>query len=297
MGFYGHNRHTCNYMLDRMATTSNVYSTQCAPLLARHGTHSEPPSKFANREGVDAFEKLATTFQILLSEEAVPVATRFWLARLQAPLFRIALNDGTYANDQTHPARGLLNTLFILALDAGNDSEKEASTRGEIKRAVQLIEQFPDYGMRTYALLLAELSAKAETVAHQTLANFPNLDLVELLEQRDELIIRFTIELRESIKALKMNWCFRHFFLCIWSKILASSALRGGVNHMQIRRFREVETDLLALSQLSPSDRGKAAPKRSKTLRGLEEGMTLISMQESEKETYLQMFIGTSPPH
>jgi hypothetical protein len=231
-------------------------------------------------------------FQSLLSEEAIPVETRFWLARLQTPLFRIAVTGCMEVVNQGHPARRLVNALFFLALDAGSDPQKVNSARIEIKRAVQLIEQFPEYGERTYELLLTELSAKAGPTTDQSMLHFSNIDSVDLLEQRDALTIRFTIDLRESIKSKEMSWSFRLFFLSIWSKILASSALREGFDSAQFMQFKDVEAELLTLSQLTPYERFKATLQNEETLKQLEEGMTQISLTQSDKDLYREMFFG-----
>ena len=235
-------------------------------------------------------------FQSLLSEEAIPIETRFWLARLQTPLFRAAVTGCMDVVNQSHPARRLVNALFFLALDAGSDPQKVKSARIEIKRTVQLIEQFPEYGERTYELLLTELSAKAGPTTDQSMLYFSDIDPVDLLDQRDALKIRFTIDLRESIKSKEMSWSFRLFFLSVWSKILASSALLEGFESAQFMQLKEVEAELLTLSELSPYERSIAAVKSEETLKRLEEGMTQICLTQSERDLYREMFFGPLDP-
>lgn len=279
-----------------VTTSTWLHSTQSGTIDALWVSTHRTSSDLAISAGSLTFERIAAMFQSLLSEEAIPIETRFWLARLQTPLFRIAVTGCMDVVNQSHPARRLVNALFFLALDAGSDPQKVKSARIEIKRTVQLIEQFPEYGERTYELLLTELSAKAGPTTDQSMLYFSDIDPVDLLEQRDALKIRFTIDLRESIKSKEMSWSFRLFFLSVWSKILASSALREGFESAQFMQLKKVEAELLTLSELTPYERSIATVKGEETLKRLEEGMTQICLTQSERDLYREMFFGPLDP-
>jgi hypothetical protein len=91
-------------------------------------------------------EIVALMFQAILAEERIPAAIRVWFARLQIPVLRLALAEPDFFTSIDHPARQLIDRMGASALgfDAARINDSRLET--EIKRIVQVIEQYPETG-------------------------------------------------------------------------------------------------------------------------------------------------------
>ena len=98
-------------------------------------------------------EIVALMFQAILAEERIPAALRVWFARLQIPVLRLALAEPDFFASVQHPARQLIDRMGACAL--GFDAAQIGGSRleREIKRIVQVIEQYPETGRRVYQLV------------------------------------------------------------------------------------------------------------------------------------------------
>ena len=95
-------------------------------------------------------ELVALMFQAILEEDRIPTGIRVWFARLQMPVLRIALSEADFFTKLDHPARQLIDHMgsCVLGFDASGISSVAMET--EVKRIVQVIEQYPETGVRVY---------------------------------------------------------------------------------------------------------------------------------------------------
>ena len=85
-------------------------------------------------------------FQSILAEDRIPSAVRVWFARLQVPVLRVALAEPEFFSNLTHPARQLIDRMGSCALGFDAASISGSALEAEVKRIVQVIEQYPRPG-------------------------------------------------------------------------------------------------------------------------------------------------------
>ncbi|MXC48773.1 DUF1631 family protein, partial [Escherichia coli] len=83
-------------------------------------------------------------FQAILSEERIPPAIRVWFARLQIPVLRLALAEPDFFASTEHPARQLIDRMGGCVLGFDGSQILGSKLEREIKRIVQVIEQYPE---------------------------------------------------------------------------------------------------------------------------------------------------------
>src|SRR6218665_863064 len=149
---------------------------------------AEPPAEKAT------IEVVALMFQSILSEERIPVAVRIWFARLQVPVLRVALAEPEFFSNLDHPARKLIDRMGACAMGFNSTAIDGSALEAQVRRAVQMIEQYPETGSRVFQLVLDEFEkflAKFLT-EKQTTARL--VTVAQQVEQKEALTIRYTIE-------------------------------------------------------------------------------------------------------
>ena len=112
-------------------------------------------------------EIVALMFQSILAEERIPPAVRVWFARLQMPVLRVALAEPEFFGTLEHPARQLIDRMgsCVMGFDAAAISGSALET--EIKRVVQVIEQYPETGRRVFQLVYDEFQKFLSQLPHR----------------------------------------------------------------------------------------------------------------------------------
>jgi hypothetical protein len=248
-------------------------------------TKADKPSEKA------IIEIVALMFQAILAEEHIPSSIRVWFARLQIPVLRLALAEPDFFASLQHPARQLIDRMGTCAL--GFDATQISGSRleREIKRIVQVIEQYPETGRRVYQLVLDEfkkfLGRSLTEGAHVQQA----ATLAQKVEQKEALSIQYTIELRRMLEPVPVGDEVREFLFRIWSDVLAMSAVRHGPQHAETLRFKQAAVDLLWL--VSPrSDRAARTSVLQKlpgVIAVLREGMTTLAITDSEQNGHIKL--------
>jgi hypothetical protein len=246
---------------------------------------AEKPSEKAT------IEIVALMFQAILAEERIPAAIRVWFARLQIPVLRLALAEPDFFASIQHPARQLIDRMggCVLGFDGsqglGNRLERE------IKRIVQVIEQYPETGRRVYQLVLDEFKkflgrSLADNGAIQQAAT-----LAQQVEQKEALSIQYTIELRRMLDPVPVADDVRQFLFRIWSEVLALSAVRYGAQQPETLRLKQAAADLLWAVSPKPDreDRRRVVQQLSGLLHSLRDGMATLAMPEEEQDGHIKL--------
>jgi hypothetical protein len=100
-------------------------------------------------------EIVALMFQSILAEDRIPPVIRVWFARLQMPVLRVAISEPEFFESLQHPARRLIDRMgsCVLGFDV---TVAGGAMESEIKRVVQVIEQYPETGRRVFQLVYDE---------------------------------------------------------------------------------------------------------------------------------------------
>ena len=236
-------------------------------------------------------EIVALMFQAILAEERIAAAIRVWFARLQIPVLRLALAEPDFFASVQHPARQLIDRMGACVL--GFDAAQVAGSRleREVKRIVQVIEQYPETGRRVYQLVLDEF----KKFLGRSLTENGNVQqaatLAQQVEQKEALAIQYTIELRRMLEPVPVAPEVREFLFRIWSEVLAMAAVRRGPQHAETMRYKQAAADLLWAVSPKPdrADRSRVVQKLSDLLHVLREGMTMVAISTEEQDGHVKL--------
>ncbi|MDR1968515.1 MAG: DUF1631 domain-containing protein [Burkholderiaceae bacterium] len=235
-------------------------------------------------------EIVALMFQAILAEEHIPPSIRVWFARLQIPVLRLALAEPDFFVSMQHPARQLIDSMGACAM--GFDATQVSGSRleREIKRIVQVVEQYPETGRRVYQLVLDEFRKFLGHSLTEGQAVQQAATLAQQVEQKEALSIQYTIELRRMLEPVPVGDEVREFLFHIWSNVLAMAAVRHGPQHAETLRFKQAAVDLLWL--VSPrsnrAERGFVLQKLPSVIAVLREGMATLIITNTEQDSYIK---------
>lgn len=240
-------------------------------------------------------EMVALMFESILQEDRIPTGVRVWFARLQMPVLRIALAEPDFFSKPDHPARQLIDHMgsCVLGFDASGITSDALA--GEIKRVVQVIEQYPETGDRVYKRVYEEFKVFLKQHLAKKPAAQKVLGVAQQLEQKETLTIQYTIELRDQLKDMPVRDEVREFLFKVWAETLAVSAVRQGGQHEETLLLKKTATDLIWAASAKPNrtDRAKVISDLPVLLQTLRTGMTLLGIVRSAQDAHIKIISDT----
>ncbi len=225
-------------------------------------------------------EIVALMFQAILAEERIPPAIRVWFARLQIPVLRLALAEPDFFASTQHPARQLIDRMGGCAL--GFDSARIGGSRleAEVKRIVQVVEQYPETGRRVYQMVLEEFNRFLGSSLTEGPRAGQAATLAQQVEQKDALAVQYTIELRRMLERVPVAEPVREFLFRVWSEVLALAAVRHGPQAAESLRYKKAAADLLwSVSPKSErTERSRVVQQLAGMIHTLRDGMATLAI-------------------
>jgi len=240
-------------------------------------------------------EMVALMFQAILAEERIPPAVRVWFARLQMPVLRVALAEPEFFGTLNHPARQLIDRMgsCVMGFDASNITGSALEI--EIKRIVQVIEQYPETGKRVFQIVYDEFQkflAKFLTGKEKTQKV---VSVAQQVEQKETLAIQYTIELRNMLKDIPVRDEIRTFLFKVWAEVLAVSAVRKGPKDAETVALKKAAADLVWSASAKPNrnDRASVIQDLPQLLQRLRAGMGLLGMPQGDQDAHIKIVSDT----
>jgi len=248
--------------------------------------------KLAENDNEKAIVELITLmFQSILQEDRIPPRIRVWFARLQMPVLSIALADPEFFNRPDHPARQLIDHMgsCVLGFDASAISSKDLEA--EIKRVVQVIEQYPDAGGRVYQRVYEEFKAFLKNFLTQKTSTQKVVGVVQQVEQKETLAIQCTIELCNLIKDMPVRDDIRDFLYKVWAEVIAVASMRHGGQHEATLALKKAASDLIWAASAKPGreDRARVIAELPGLLQSLRSGMSLLGLSEVVQDGHIKV--------
>jgi hypothetical protein len=261
--------------------------------LRQQSTELKQQAQTDNEKAI--IELVALMFQSILQEDRIPTGVRVWFARLQMPVLRVALAEPDFFNKLDHPARRLIDHMGSCVLGFDTSGISSSALETEIKRVVQVIEQYPDTGERVYTKVYEEFQAFLK----QHLTEKPNTQRVtgiaQQLEQRETLTIQYTIDLRDQLKDMPVRDEVREFLYKVWAEVLAVSAVRQGPQHDETLRLKKTASELIWAASAKPNrtDRARVIATLPALMQSLRNGMTLMGLVPTTQEAHIKLISDT----
>jgi hypothetical protein len=267
-----------------------------APMLVQRVAEQmrQQSAEIKSKAGTDAekatVELVALMFQSILEEDRIPPGIRVWFARLQMPVLRMALDEPDFFTKLDHPTRQLIDHMgsCVLGLDASGISS--AALEVEIKRIVQVIEQYPETGVRVYQRVYEEFQVFLKKHLTQQPTTQKVMGVAERVEQKETLAIQYTIELRNQIKDMPVRDEIREFLYKVWAEVLAVSAVRYGPQHEETLLLKKSASDLIWAASAKPNraDRARVISDLPDLLQCLRSGLTLMNVAQPVQEAHIK---------
>ena len=239
-------------------------------------------------------EIVALMFQSILAEDRIPSAVRVWFARLQMPVLRVAISEPEFFGSLQHPARRLIDRMGSCVL--GFDVDVSGSAMEiEIKRIVQVIEQYPETGRRVFQLVYDEFQKFLSKFLSEKGSAARVVSIAQQVEQKETLAIQFTIEMRNMLNDMPVRDQIREFLFKTWAEVLAIAAMRNGPQHEQTLMLKRSAADLVWAASAKPNraDRAKVIADLPKLLELLRLGMTMLGMDSKTQDDNIKAISDT----
>ena len=240
-------------------------------------------------------EVVALMFQSILSEDRLPPSIRVWFARLQVPVLRVALAEPQFFSDLNHPARKLIDRMgsCVMGFDASSISGNALEV--EIRRVVQVIEQYPETGQKVFALVLKEFEDFLTKNLAQSQSTAKITSVAQQVEQKETLAIQYTIELRNMLADMPVREEVRDFLFKSWADVLAMATVRYGAKDAQAMRFKQAASELVWSASAKPSrqERARVIQGLPALLQTLRQGLELISVTGEEQSAQIKKLTDT----
>ncbi len=234
-------------------------------------------------------EVVALMFQSILAEERIPPSVRVWFARLQIPVLRVALAEPEFFSALQHPARRLIDRMgsCVMGFESNVGS---AALEAEIKRVVQVIEQYPETGRRVFQLVFDEFQKFLATYLSEQGSASRFVSVAQQVEQKETLSVQYTIELRKLLDDVPVRDEVRDFLFKVWVDVLAVASVKHGLKHEDTMALKQVASDLLWAASAKPNrnDRARVIQQLPGRLQRLRQGMALLGFPTSLQDQHIK---------
>lgn len=234
-------------------------------------------------------EVVALMFQAILAEERIPPSVRVWFARLQIPVLRVALAEPEFFSALQHPARRLIDRMgsCVMGFESNVGS---VALEAEIKRVVQVIEQYPETGRRVFQLVYDEFQKFLSTYLSEQSSASRFVSVAQQVEQKETLSVQYTIELRKLLDDVPVRAEVRDFLFKVWVDVLAVASVKHGVKHPDTQALKQAASDLLWAASAKPSrdDRARVIQQLPGILQRLRQGMALLGFPQGLQDQHIK---------
>ena len=239
-------------------------------------------------------EIVALMFQSILAEDRIPPAIRVWFARLQMPVLRVAIAEPEFFDSLEHPARRLIDRMgsCVLGFDVAVSG---GAMETEIKRVVQVIEQYPETGRRVFQLVYDEFQKFLSRFLSERGSAARVVSVAQQIEQKETMTIQYTIEMRSMLNDMPVRDDIREFLFKVWAEVLAIAAMRNGPQHQQTINLKRAAADLVWAASAKPNrvDRTKVIADLPKLLQWLRLGMSMLGLDVKTQDQHIKAISDT----
>jgi len=239
-------------------------------------------------------EIVALMFQSILAEDRIPAVVRVWFARLQMPVLRVAISEPEFFGSLQHPARRLIDRMGSCVLGFDVDVSGGAMEI-EIKRVVQVIEQYPETGRRVFQLVYDEFEKFLSKFLSEKGSAARVVSVAQQVELKETMAIQYTIEMRRLLNDMPVRDEVREFLFKTWAEVLAIAAVKNGPQHAETINLKRAAADLVWAASAKPnrSDRAKVIADLPRLLQMLRLGMTMLNISTQNQDVHIKVISDT----
>ena len=232
---------------------------------------------------------VGSLFDQILSDSRVPPQMARQIARLQLPVLRVALNDGSFFSSRRHPVRRFVNRIASLAC-AFEDFD-DGPGKQFLERVRELVQEIVEGDFDQIELYTAKLAALELFIAEQTQHGAQQQGAVSTLGTKEvelRLQQRYMLQLQGALTPMQLPDYLRAFVSQVWSQALVLAVSRDGAGSDRATRYRRVGRDLVMSIQPkgSPALRKKFLMQLPPLMKDLNEGLALVGWPDTAQRAF-----------
>ena len=128
----------------------------------------------------------------------------------------------------------------------------------EIRRVVQVIEQYPETGRRVFQLVYDEFQKFLAKFLTENGATQRLVSVAQQVEQKETMSVQYTIEMRNMLQDIPVRDEIREFLFKVWADVLAVAAVKNGPQHEDTIALKKAAPDLLWAASAKPNRTDRA---------------------------------------
>ncbi|HEY2560908.1 MAG TPA: DUF1631 family protein [Caldimonas sp.] len=239
-------------------------------------------------------EVVSSLFDQILSDARVPPEMARQLARLQLPVLRAALTDGSFFSSRRHPVRRFINRVASLA--CAFDSFEGGAGRQLLERTQGLVNEIVEGDFDQLELYDAKLLELERFVADQTHAEIRGSAAAATLRGKElEWRVQqcFSERLRTALEPLALPAFLRAFLIGPWAQAIVMASRREGADAPYPTRLRKCGTELAASVQpkRSPAERKQFVAGLPALMAELMQAMKLVGWPPAAQDEFFGQLV------
>jgi hypothetical protein len=251
--------------------------------------HEQLSSAAANNVDRMKIDIVAMLFDQIFADDKLPSEFKLLIGRMQLPVLRVALADGSFFASRAHPTRRLIDRMASCAIGYEGDAHHGAAFVAEIDRIVRNVLASVDENTAIYEQMLAEFESflqREHTHSNDIVGRAA--DVLERAEVREVLSINATIQVNRLLYGVALEPFLKAFLLDVWTHVLVEAAClcEDSRNDPTVARFKQVCVDLVwsAQPKITAEERKQLVALLPKMIGVIREGLALIGYPP-EQET------------
>ena len=226
----------------------------------------------------DVIDIVSMMFEFILEDKSLSDRVRAEIARLQIPVIKVAILDKKFFDQQSHPARLLLNELAY----AGGS--QEIGDEDTIFKKVEYVVNRVLSEFQTNVDIFNELLEEFKLFVDTELQGNKNSE-----KRLTQIKQRVSDEIEKRVKEYKVPKLVYEFLASKWKDVLTTVGMRTGCKGPAWTACIDTISDLIWSVQpkLMSSERQELTRMIPKIIKRIREGMKIISVDEKTAQEFL----------
>ena len=239
-------------------------------------------------------EVVSSLFDQILSDARVPPQMARQIARLQLPVLRAALTDGSFFSSRRHPVRRFINRAASLA--CAFDSFESGPAKELLERIKALVTEIVEGDFDQLEIYAAKLQALEAFVAEQTHAEVRESPAAATLRSKElewRVQQQFAVRLRTALEPLVLPAFLSEFLSGVWGQAIVMATLRDGAAAPHPMQLRKTGAALVASIQPKRSleDRKLFVATLPALMSALNEGIAFVGWPAASQDAFFGQLI------
>ena len=239
-------------------------------------------------------EVVSSLFDQILSDARVPPQMARQIARLQLPVLRAALADGSFFSSRRHPVRRFINRAASLA--CAFDSFETGGAKELLERIKALVNEIVDGDFDQLDVYEAKLLALESFVAEQTHAEIRASAAAATLRDKElewRVQQQFSQRLRAALEPLVLPAFLHEFLASVWGQAIVMATRRDGAAAPHPMQLRKTGAALVGSIQPKRSleDRKRFVATLPALMSELNEGIQFVEWPADAQDAFFGQLI------